>query len=91
MKVFTVDGEQLAAIEMKAQGNTLEPIIKTNGMTINGPAVELSTGKHEDGLLVHVVVPGKAKMDIVMEKADVKALKGLMSRDAIGFFLKALM
>ena len=91
MKVFTKDGEQLAAIEMKADGNTIQPKITANGMTFFGPEVQLSTGKHEDGLAIHVIIPGKANMDLVMEKADVKALKGLMSREALGFFMKALM
>ena len=44
-----------------------------------------------DGLVLSLALPDLMTLGIVIEKDDVKQLKGLMNKDAVTFMIKALM
>ena len=94
MRFVTDQGETLAALSLSAEstGECL-PTTTMGPYQVEGPRMDLSIQKDEegDGLLVKVSLPDLIEMGIVIEKEDVKQLKGLMNKDAIGFMVKAFM
>ncbi len=92
MKLISKDGEVLAGIALEARkGEPVNACIDVVGKTFQAPLTELSIGKEEDGLGVHVRIPGVVNCTLCLEAGDVAALKTLMNKDAIGFMVKALL
>lgn len=93
---FIVNGEQEAAsIDLQIDPGTgmCRPMIDTLGYRISGPNVKIALVKDDstDGLRLALELPDITNAAILVEKADVKKLKGLMNKDAIKFMVKALM
>ncbi|MDR3052923.1 MAG: hypothetical protein LBU48_03565 [Coriobacteriales bacterium] len=93
MKVLTVQGEELATIALKGgKGQPLTSTVKVPELGVQvTQQVEISTERCAEGLILHVRIPGTAKLDALLEPADVSALKGLMSGSMIKFFIGALL
>lgn len=91
MLLLSKEDEKLAAITLS--GGKEQPFCATVQLgqtTLNSPDVDLSIVKGDGGLEARIRVPGVANFKVLLQKEDVKALKGLMNKDALGFFMKAM-
>lgn len=90
MKVLTKKNEQLASIALA--GGKDEPLKATITMgekVIESPGVETDMTLVDGNLETAIRLPGMVNMKLVLEPADVKALKGMMSKDVIKFMMKS--
>lgn len=90
MKLVSKDGEELAILALTTEkGEPVQVTAEVLGKTIELPQTEVALDKIEDGLNVHIRIPGMVNFNIQLDKNDVKSMKGLMSGDAIKFFMKS--
>lgn len=98
VKVLTQDSKELMSLSLvvegdrEADGGTLcQPTTTLGGYRIQGPDVGISISKdaNGNGLVVSTRLPELIGMDILIEQDDIKALKSLMNKDAMGFMVKA--
>ncbi len=90
MKVLTKKNEELAVIALSAEKDApLKATITMGDKVIESPGVETGMTLVDGNLETAIRVPGMVNMKLVLEPADVKALKGLMSKDVIKFMMKS--
>lgn len=94
MKLLLNGDQELANLDLDVDTATdvCNPRVEALGYRIEGPATKAALVKDEatDGLRLALELPGVAEVALVIEKTDVKKLKGLMNKDAIKFLVKAL-
>lgn len=91
MLLLSKESEQLASVTLSGgKGEPMSARVQVGEAVISSPDLDVSIGKAEGGLEVRVRVPGAVNFKVLLEKEDVKALKGLMNKEALGFFMKAL-
>ena len=95
MRFVTDQGETLATFSLSTEGEAegCLPISNIGPYQVEGPSMDLSIQKdpQDDGLLINLSLPDLITLGIVIEKEDVKQLKGLMNKDAVSFMIKAFM
>ena len=95
MKLLLGEGQELASLDfdLDASSGAMTPRIDALGYRIEGPQCRAALVKDDavDGLRLNLELPGMMEGALVIEKADVKKLKGLMNKDALKFMVKALM
>ena len=95
MKVLFNGTQELATIDLDVDAATgmCNPKIDALGYHIEGPKgiAALVEDDQTGGLRLKLEMPDVAEAALVIEKEDVKKLKGLMNKDAIKFMVKALM
>lgn len=98
VKVLTQDLKELMSLDLAVEGSRTadggaicQPTTTVGRYRIQGPDMGISISKAPDGygLLVSSQLPGLVGMDILIEQDDIKALKSLMNKDAMGFMVKA--
>ncbi len=95
MKLLLNGDQELANIDFDIDRDTgmCMPKIDAIGYHVEGPEVNAALVRDEatDGLRLRLELPGVAEAALIIEKDDVKKLKGLMNKDAVKFMVKALM
>ena len=95
MKLIINGDQDVADIDLQIDPSTgmCRPAVDAFGYRVSGPSVKMTLVKDDstDGLRLALELPGITDAAILIEKADVKKLKGLMNKDAIKFMVKALM
>lgn len=96
MKLLTANNEQLIDVDIQvdSKNGLCDPtMIVRDQIKVEGPQVQINLQKAPtgNGLLVQVGLPDLISFHIMIEKEDIKKLKGLMNKDALGFMVKALM
>lgn len=98
VKVLTQDSKELMSLSLaidgdlqKDSGSVCRPTTTLGGYRIEGPDVGVSISKAADGngLLVSSQIPEFVGLNILIEQDDIKTLKSLMNKDAMGFMVKA--
>ncbi len=95
MKVLLNQTQELASLDIvidEASG-LCAPRIDALGYRIEGPGgkATFETDEATGGLRLKLALPDIMDIALVIEKDDVKKLKGLMNKDAIKFMVKSLM
>lgn len=91
MQLLSKDNEPLATVTLTGdKGQPLQAQMQVGDTVITSPGIDVSIGKAQDGLEASMRIPGLVNFKIMLEKDDVKALKGLMNKDALGFLMKAM-
>ena len=92
MKLYDSQGVEQAAFSLAVDGEQ----ISTHANFLEGaaeldlPKMEVSFENTKQGLLVHACLAGTDKRgDILVEYADVKALREIPGKGLVGFVLKA--
>ena len=95
MRFTTDQGETLATFALNPTDNsgTCRPVATAGDYRVEGPTVNASIQKDEggEGLVISLALPDLLTFGLVIEKDDVKQLKGLMNKDAVTFMIKAFM
>ena len=90
MKVLTKNNEQLAGIALVGGKDApLKATITVGDKVIESPEVQTAMTCVDGNLETAIRIPGLVNMKLVLEPEDVKALKGLMSKDVIKFMMKS--
>ena len=92
MKLLSTENEELAIISLQGNKNesSLGAEVNIGEMTFK-TNTEISMERTKEGLIAHIRVPGIVKFSLLVEQQDIKALKGLMNKDVLGFAVKSLM
>jgi hypothetical protein len=91
MKLLTKENEELVNVSLSGgKDELLKAKIQIGALTLNSPGVETKMAKVDSGLQVSIRVPDLANFKIVLETADIKALKSMMNKDVLGFLMKSL-
>lgn len=95
MKLILNEDQVLADIDLEVDSatGTCTPKLESLGYRISGPETKMALVKDDstDGLRLTLELPGITQAALVVEKSDIKKMKGLMNKDAIKFMVKALM
>ena len=95
MKLLLNGNQEIASLDfdIDQSSGTMTPRIDALGYRIEGPVskAELVADPDTGGLLLRLALPDITEASILIEKEDVKKLKGLMNKDAIKFMIKAFM
>ena len=92
MKLISKTGEELATVTIAApKGEPIKAQVNMGDMSFETPGVESSIKRIDGNLDVSMRVPGMVNFRIAVEPKDVKALKGLMNKDAIKFMIGAFL
>lgn len=95
MKLIVNGNQELANVDLQidADSKICSPTVDALGYRVSGPEMKAALVKDDatDGLKLMLELPGITDAAILVEKSDVKKLKGLMNKDAIKFMIKALM
>lgn len=94
MRLLLNESQELAKLDFNIDSSgMLNPVIEGLGYRVTGPLshAELVTDPASGGLLFKLSLPDITDASILIEKEDIKKLKGLMNKDAVKFMLKALM
>ena len=95
MRLVTDQGDVLATFALNPldASGACRPVTVVGDYQVEGPTVDARIQKGDDGegLVVSLGIPDLITLGIVIEKDDVKQLKGLMNKDAVTFMIKALM
>lgn len=95
MKLLLNGDQELANIDLQVDPDTniCKPVVEGLGYRISGPSAVMSLTKADDmdGLRLNLELPGVTAAAVILEKSDVKKMKGIMNKDAIKFMVKALM
>ena len=91
MKLKTKTGEEIAKVKLNlGTDGLLHATALVGGKEIELPGVETSIAKEDGDLAAHIRVPGMVNLTMAVEAADIKALKGLMNKDALSFLMGAI-
>ena len=92
MKLISKTGEELATVAISApKGEAIKAQVVMGDYEFTTPGVESSIKNIDGNLDVSMRIPGMVNFRIAVEPKDVKALKGLMNKDAIKFMIKAFL
>ena len=92
MKLLSKQAEELIAVNLEgSKQGTISAEVTLGDMAIDSPDVEVDMETADGNLIAHIRIPNMARFDLLVEKGDIKALKGLMSGSVIKFFIGALM
>lgn len=90
MKLESKTGTELASMQIDAPSkNALQTKIAIGDIVVNAPETQCNIEKRGDNLVAHIRIPGMVNFNMVVEPADVKAMKSLMSKDVLKFMMKA--
>lgn len=90
MKLLSKSNEELVDVEL--EGGKAEPLkahICIGDLSFNSPDVETEITKVDNDLQVSIRIPGLVNFKLLVEPDDVKALKGMMSKDVLKFMMKS--
>ena len=92
MELQTKTGQTVARVHLSGEkGKPLHAMLEMGGKKVELPGVDLSFTKEDGKLVGHVLVPGMTDCRLALEADDVKVLKGLMNKDALGFMMSAFL
>lgn len=92
MKIFDSQGVELAALTLSVEGDQIatHANLQEGAAQLDLPKMNISFENTKEGLLVHNCLSGTDKKgDVLIEYADVKALKSIPGKGLVGFVLKA--
>ena len=89
MRLQSKQGVDLATVTLFEGNGALSAQVALGESKLTTPEVETSIKKVGSDLVAHIRVPGVANFNLVLEPSDIKALKGMMNKDAIGFMMSA--
>ena len=95
MRILTAENDTLLDIDLRIEKATsmCDPCIKIGNIQIEGPKTKLTCLKDKEtsGLIFEVSLPDLTTLKILVEKEDVRKMRGLMNKEAISFMIKAFM
>lgn len=92
MKLLTKTGEELASVVLSMpEKSQLTAHVEAGDITLDSPAIHIGMERADDDLGVTFRIPGLVNGRLILERADIKTLMGLMSKEVIGFFISAFM
>lgn len=90
MKVLSKENEQLVDVSLQGGKDVpLKATIAIGDTVINSPEVETVMTRVGDCLETAIRVPGAVNFKLMLEPSDIKALKGMMSKDVVKFMMKS--
>lgn len=90
MKLESKKGAELASVCLSTTENkAMNAQIALGDIRFKTPEVQSTIEKRGKDLVAAIRVPGMVNFNLVLEPSDVKALKGLMSKDALSFMMGA--
>lgn len=92
MKIYDSQGAEQADLSLAVDGEQVATHVSflEGAAELDLPKIELSFENTKAGLMVHAALAGTDKKgDILVEYADVKALREIPGKGLVGFVLKA--
>lgn len=90
MKLLSKENEELAEVTLSGGKDTpLKAEMTIGDISISSPDIETDITKVDDDLQVAIRIPGLVNFKLLVEPGDVKALKGMMSKDVLKFAMKS--
>ncbi len=90
MKLESKTGEELASVNLSTSDDkSLSAEVQLGDLRFKSPEVQSKIEKRDGNLVTSMRIPGMVNFNLVLEPSDVKALKGIMSKDALTFMMGA--
>ena len=90
MKVLSKENEQLVDVALSGGKDApLKAHVKMGEIEFDSPDVETSMACVGDDLETTIRIPGVVNFKLLLEPADVKALKGMMGKGVVKFMMKS--
>ena len=95
MKLLVNGNQEIASLDISVDSASglCKPAAFACGYRVEGPEAKMAfvSDKETGGLRLDMELPGVIGAALLVEKEDVKKLKGLMNKDAIKFVIKSFM